>query len=71
MKNNQESTYALLVRSEERSRSALETVAYSTFILSVIVAIWQFAQQPVNIPASGIEPGVSTVSEVILTNSPS
>jgi hypothetical protein len=71
MKNHQESTYALLVRSEERSRSALETVAYTTFILSVVVAIWQFAQQPVIIPASGIEPGLSTASEVIGINAPS
>ena len=70
MKNNQESTYALIVRSEERSRSALETVVYSTFILSVMVAIWQFAQQPVRIPASGIAPGF-VASEAVLTHSPS
>jgi len=55
MNNHQESTYALLVRSEERSRGALETVAYSTIFLSLVVALWQFAQHPVNIPASGIE----------------
>ena len=48
MNNRQESTYALLVRSEEKSRTALETVAYLTFILSVVVAVWQFAQHPVN-----------------------
>ena len=71
MKNHQESTYALLVRSEEKSRSALETVLYSTCILSVIVAIWQFAHQPVNIPAAGIEPDATTASEVTLINSPS
>ena len=71
MKNHQESTYALLVRSEEKSRGALETVLYSTCILSVIVAIWQFAHQPVNIPAAGIEPDATTASEVTLINSPS
>ena len=69
MKNNQESTYALLVRSEEKSRNALETVAYLTFILSVVVAIWQFAQHPVNIPANGLEPVIA--SQVAATNSPS
>ena len=57
--NHNESTYALLVRSEEKSRSALETVAYSTCILSVVIAIWQFAHQPVNLPASGTEPGIA------------
>ena len=68
MKNNQESTYALLVRSEEKSRNALETVAYVTFILSVVVAIWQFAQNPVNIPALGLEPGIAR--QVTTTSSP-
>jgi hypothetical protein len=71
MKNNQESTYALIVRSEEKSRSALETVLYSTFILSVVFAIWQFAQQPITIPVSGLEPRMTTSTEVIVTNSPS
>jgi hypothetical protein len=71
MNNTQESTYALLVRSEERSRGALEAVAYFTCIFSVIVAAWQFAHQPVNIPASGIEPGMTTANEVVPTNSPS
>jgi hypothetical protein len=69
MKNNQESTYALLVRSEEKSRGALETVAYSTIFLSLLVAIWQFAQHPVNIPAGGLEPGI--VEVVDAANSPS
>jgi hypothetical protein len=69
MNNHQESTYALLVRSEEKSRNALETVAYMTFILSVVVAVWQFAQHPVNIPASGYEPQIA--SEMVATTSPS
>jgi hypothetical protein len=50
-----ESTYALLVRSEERQRGFLETVLYAFFILSAVAAIWQFAQQPVTVPAPGIE----------------
>jgi hypothetical protein len=69
MNNNQESTYALLVRSEEKSRTALEAVAYMTFILSVVVAVWQFAQHPVNIRATGLEPTIAT-SQVAATNSP-
>ncbi len=48
----QESTYALLVRSEDRERSILETIVYGLFILSAVAAIWQFAQQPINFPVS-------------------
>jgi len=68
MNNHQESTYALLVRSEEKSRGALETVAYTTIFLSLLVAIWQFAQNPVIIPAGGLEPGIVNVADA--TNSP-
>jgi hypothetical protein len=71
MNNHQESTYALLVRSEEKSRGVLEAVAYTTFIISVIVAIWQFAQAPVKIPASGIESCVTCQTEMAPVNSPS
>ena len=46
----QESTYALLVRSEEKERSLFETVVYGLLILSAVAAIWQFAAQPVRIP---------------------
>jgi hypothetical protein len=53
-----ESTYALLVRSEEKGRSALEVVLYAIFLLSVVAGIWQFAQTPVRISAPGIEPCV-------------
>ena len=73
MNNHQESTYALLVRSEseDKSRGALETIAYVTCVLSVAVAIWQFAHHPVVVPASGLEPGIVDVAAVALTNSPS
>jgi hypothetical protein len=47
---NFESTYALLVRSEEKKRNALEIVIYSLFILSVVFSIWQFAHQSVAFP---------------------
>jgi len=47
---NYESTYALLVRSEEKNRSLLETL-----ILSIVFSIWQFVQQPVRIPAAGLQ----------------
>ena len=40
-------TYKLLVQSEEKSRNILETALYGLVALSVIVSIWQFAEQPV------------------------
>jgi hypothetical protein len=55
MNNHHESTYALLVRSEERSRGVLETALYASLILSAVFSIWQFAQQPVTIPAAGLQ----------------
>jgi hypothetical protein len=56
-----ESTYALLVRSEEKERSLLEIIAYGLFILSAVAAIWQFAQQPINLPLSAM-PGTPSVT---------
>lgn len=38
-------TYSLLVRSEDRSRGILEAAIYLLVALSVVVSIWQFAQQ--------------------------
>jgi hypothetical protein len=54
MNNEHESTYALLVRSEEKGRSVMETVLYALFGLSAIVSIWQFAQQPNPLPLDGL-----------------
>jgi len=44
---HKESTYALLIRSE--------MAIYPILILGAVIAIWQFAQQPVNIPAAGLK----------------
>lgn len=54
-----ESTYALLDRSEHEKRSLLEMLVYGIFILSVAVAIWQFAHQPVNLPLGTLPRTVS------------
>jgi hypothetical protein len=49
MKTNQSSTpvrnstYALLVSSEEKERGLFETVIYSLLVLSAVIGIWQFA----------------------------
>ena len=53
--NQHESTYALLIRSEEKSRNVIEMAIYPILILGAVIAIWQFAQQPVNIPAAGLK----------------
>ena len=49
--NQHESTYGLLMRSEEKSRNALEMVIYPLLIIGAIVAIWQFVLQPMKSPA--------------------
>lgn len=56
MNTTHQSTYALLVRSEEKKRGLLEIVVYALFILSAVAAIFQFANQPVTVPAAGFQP---------------
>jgi hypothetical protein len=50
------STYALLVRSEEKERSLFETFVYGLLILSAVVGIWQFAHLRVPTPFAATEP---------------
>lgn len=45
MNNQFESTYALIVRSEDKSRSRMETLVYVVLILTAVFSIWQFASQ--------------------------
>ena len=52
--NTHQSTYALLVRSEEKNRSVLETALYAIFILSAVVSIWQFARQTNALPLDSV-----------------
>jgi hypothetical protein len=56
-----ESTYALLVRSEEKDRSLFEDAAYLIFILSAIFSIWLVLHQPVELPKG---PVIHTISMV-------
>ena len=46
--NVEETTYALLVRSEDKKRALLETIVYGLIILSALAAILQFTDQPVS-----------------------
>jgi hypothetical protein len=52
---HKESTYALLIRSDEKSRNVIEMAICPILILGAVIAIWQFARQPVNIPAAGLK----------------
>ena len=49
-----ESTYALIIRSEERERGVTEGAVFLLFMLSVLFSIWQVAQQPITLPTDGI-----------------
>ena len=49
-----ESTYALLVRSEEKERSLFEDAAYLIFILSAVFSIWLMLHQPVELPKGDV-----------------
>jgi hypothetical protein len=65
----QESTYALLVRSEEKQRTVFEAVVYALFIVSAVAAIWQFAQQPVTLPVHGVLQSASVTPKVVTVRS--
>lgn len=49
-----ESTYALLVRSEEKERGRFEGVAYLILVLSAAFSIWHLVQQPVDLSLGGM-----------------
>ena len=49
-----ESTYALIVRSEEKERGIFEGAVYFAVVLSALVSIWQFATQPMALPLTTV-----------------
>ena len=57
------STYALLVRSEDKERGLFETIVYGLLILSAVVGIWQFAH--LRVP----EPFANTAATQIVSGS--
>jgi hypothetical protein len=59
MNTKSESTYTLLVRSQEKGRTALEILIFLLCIFSVVVVIWQFAQTPLETPAPGVAPCIA------------
>ena len=51
MKTHTANTYDLIVASEDKNRTVLETVIYVLFILSAVLSILQFVVQPVVVPS--------------------
>ena len=54
MNNQHDSTYALLIRSEEKSRGVMEALLYGLIALSTVISICQFARQPSPLPIDGL-----------------
>jgi hypothetical protein len=54
------STYALLVRSEEKERGLFETIVYSLLVVSTVVGIWQFAHMRIPSPFANYDRTVAT-----------
>ena len=48
-------TYRLLVQSEEKSRNIMEIAIYGLVSLSVMLSIWQFAEQPLQTTGKTID----------------
>ena len=52
MKMHTANTYDLVVESEDKNRTLIETLIYVLFILSAVVSIWHSAVQPIVVPSS-------------------
>lgn len=66
MKTHIANTYDLIIESEDKNRSVVETVIYALFILSAIVSIFQFVVQPIVVPSrtSGFASNQTTQSAI-------
>jgi hypothetical protein len=51
---HQQTTYQLLVQSEEKERNCFETLAYFLLIIATAASIWQFSHQPVTFTGIGM-----------------
>ena len=66
MKTHTANTYDLIIESEDKNRTLIETIIYVLFILSAIVSIWQFVVQPIVVPAE--TPGLASVQKTSAAN---
>jgi hypothetical protein len=53
MNTKSESTYTLILRSQEKGRSILEILVFVLCVFSVVVVIWQFALTPLKTSTPG------------------
>ena len=56
-----ESTYALLVRSEDKERGIFEGAVYFAVVLSALFSLWQVAKQPIELPLTTVH--TSSISQ--------
>lgn len=56
-----ESTYALIVRSEEKERSLFEGAVYFAVVLSALITLWHAATQAVPLPLNTVH--TSSISQ--------
>ena len=61
-----ESTYALLVRSEEKERGLFEGAVYFAVVLSALFSIWHVATQHVALPLTVVH--TTSISQSANTN---
>lgn len=60
-----ESTYAMIVRSEEKERSLFEGAVYFAVVLSALITLWQAATQPVALPLNTVHTSSTSPSAKI------
>ena len=60
---HEESTYQLLIQSEEKKRGLIETIVYLLLVVATTTTIWQFSHEPVTFAqiASSIQEPVTFV----------
>ena len=51
---HRQSTYQLLIQSEEKERSYFESLAYLLLMAATAASIWQFSHQPVTFTSIGV-----------------
>ena len=67
-----QSTYSLLVNSQETGRSILEGAVYALTVLSAVASVLQFALQPVTVPvhAASSSPSPALTAHVVPASVP-
>jgi hypothetical protein len=61
-----ESTYALIVRSEEKERGIFEGAVYFAVVLSALFSIWQVGRQPIPLPLTSVH--TTSISQPVNPN---